>query len=98
MVPKKIISISGTISTNSTAAMPLVSSTRRHACWRSRNRNTQPACMLRPRLHAECGGRGQQPRAAAGVATEIGNVVAELRHEQRPLIERTDQDRVAGTR
>src|SRR5438876_9432444 len=77
-VPKNIVSISGTMKANSTAALPLVSRTKRPINRRAWGESFFMAMIPAASGFDVEGGRGrEQPLAGTGVAADIGDVVAE---------------------
>src|SRR5689334_121597 len=89
-IPKNSVSISGTTKENSTAALAWRSRTKRPISRRTRYESLLmaaiPPCVLG--FDMEGGSGREQPLAAAGVATDVGDVVAEAGDKERPLVER----------
>src|SRR5262245_56797034 len=89
-VPKNITSIKGAMKANSIAPMPLQSFRKllavRLGCIRKRDINSIAGLPTLVRFVLERHGRHQQ----ALIARQVGDVVAEPRHEQRPLVENSD--------
>src|SRR5436853_6277212 len=87
--PKNSVSMSGTITANSTAALARLSRTRPPIKPRARS---EVFCigitLIASRLDMEGRGGGEQALAVGGVAADVGDVVAEAGHDKRPAVER----------
>src|SRR3954452_20732045 len=100
ITPKSDVSMTGTITANSTAALAPLSRTRPPIKPRARSHIFCIGIILvASRLNMEGRGGGEQALAAGGVAADIGDVVAEAGHVKRPAVERPcHHGRVAARR
>src|SRR5882757_8561307 len=89
ITPKNSVSMIGTITANSTAALAPLSRTKPPVKPRARS---DIFCisitLIASRLDVEGRGSGEQAFGVGGVAADIGDVVAEAGHEKRPAVER----------
>src|SRR3954453_6742807 len=88
ITPKNSVSMSGTITANSTAALAPLSRTKPPVKPRARS---DIFCisitLIASRLDMEGRGSGEQALAVSGVAADIGDIVAEAGDEKRPAVE-----------
>src|ERR1700716_819908 len=88
ITPKNSVSMIGTITANSTAALAPLSRTKPPVKPRARSDIfciSISITLIASRLDVEGRGGGEQALGVGGVAADIGDVVAETGHEKRPL-------------